>query len=132
MGGIGEGPSGTGLSGEQAASIPIKSSDEGIRMVPSYQFRYTGIADKDDMMKITFNIDCTPEEARAFFGLPDVSPINEMIVSGMLKRTQENLDSLTDPKAFWDRAMAAGSGNMEAFNKLFAAGMAASSKATKD
>ena len=30
-------------------------------------------------MKFTINVDCTPEEARAFFGLPDVSAVNEMI-----------------------------------------------------
>jgi hypothetical protein len=27
-------------------------------------------------MKVTVDIDCTPEEARAFFGLPDVRPLH--------------------------------------------------------
>ena len=26
-------------------------------------------------MKITVDVDCTPEEARAFLGLPDVKPM---------------------------------------------------------
>ena len=42
-------------------------------------------------MKLTVNIDCTPEEARAFFGLPDVSVVNKIIVDGLAKRTEENL-----------------------------------------
>lgn len=74
-------------------------------------------------MKITFNVDCTPAEARAFFGLPDVSPVNDMIVNAMVERTKENIDTLSDPKAFWERAMAAGTGGMEIFQNMFAAGM---------
>jgi hypothetical protein len=32
---------------------------------------------KDVIMKVNFTIDCTPEEARAFFGLPDLSSVHE-------------------------------------------------------
>jgi len=28
-------------------------------------------------MKVTISIDCTPEEARSFLGLPDVTPLHE-------------------------------------------------------
>ena len=31
-------------------------------------------------MKFTVNVECTPEEARRFVGLPDVTPLNEMLV----------------------------------------------------
>jgi hypothetical protein len=34
-------------------------------------------------MKITFDIDCTPAEARAFFGLPDLTPVHEVYVERM-------------------------------------------------
>ncbi|MFM6854120.1 MAG: DUF6489 family protein [Sphingopyxis sp.] len=34
-------------------------------------------------MKITITIDCTPVEARSFFGLPDVSPLHETYVRQM-------------------------------------------------
>ena len=30
---------------------------------------------KDIAMKVKFDIECTPQEARAFFGLPDVEPM---------------------------------------------------------
>ncbi len=37
-------------------------------------------------MKVTIDIDCTPQEARAFMGLPDVAPLNDHIVAEMQKR----------------------------------------------
>ena len=72
-------------------------------------------------MKITLDIDCTPEEARAFLGLPDLTQVNATITDELARRTRENLDSLADPKAFWDRAMAQGVGGMNALGEMFAA-----------
>ena len=37
-------------------------------------------------MKLNVEIDCTPAEARAFLGLPDVSSLNEHLVAEMKKR----------------------------------------------
>jgi hypothetical protein len=31
-------------------------------------------------MKVTIDIDCTPEEARRFMGLPDLTPVHEAYV----------------------------------------------------
>ena len=39
-------------------------------------------------MKINVEVDCTPAEARAAMGLPDLSPIHERYV-GMLMETME-------------------------------------------
>lgn len=36
-------------------------------------------------MKINIEIECTPEEARSFMGLPDVSPANSIYVDGIAK-----------------------------------------------
>jgi hypothetical protein len=36
-------------------------------------------------MKITIEIDCTPEEARNFMGLPDVSAANNVYVENIAK-----------------------------------------------
>jgi hypothetical protein len=38
-------------------------------------------------MKVTIDIDCTPLEARQFFGLPDVQPMQQAILAEMEKRT---------------------------------------------
>lgn len=35
-------------------------------------------------MKVTVNVDCTPEEARTFLGLPDLSPVHEKYLSSVL------------------------------------------------
>ena len=75
-------------------------------------------------MKFTINVDCTPEEARAFFGLPDVSAVNEMIVDGLAKRTEENLEAMTDPQKFFENVMSGGAGNIDAMQKMFSAMMA--------
>ena len=42
-------------------------------------------------MKFTVNVECSPEEARRFMGLPDVTPINEQLVAEMGKRMEANL-----------------------------------------
>lgn len=71
-------------------------------------------------MKITVDIDCTPEEARTFLGLPDLTAVNATIAGELDRRTRENLDTLADPKAFWDRALSTGLGGMDAFAEAFA------------
>lgn len=81
-------------------------------------------------MKFNINVECTPEEARAFFGLPDVSGVNQMIVDGLQKRTEENLEAMTDPQKFFENAMTGGIGNMDAMQKMFA-GMLASGAGQK-
>ena len=35
-------------------------------------------------MQITVNVDCTPEEARTFLGLPDLSPVHEKYVASLM------------------------------------------------
>jgi hypothetical protein len=37
-------------------------------------------------MKIHLDIDCTPEEARTFMGLPDVGPMQEAVMKEMQDR----------------------------------------------
>lgn len=39
-------------------------------------------------MKITIEVDCTPEEARSFMGLPDVSAANSVYVENITKAMQ--------------------------------------------
>lgn len=45
-------------------------------------------------MKINVEIDCTPAEARAFLGLPDVTPLNDAMVAEMQKRMTENVAAM--------------------------------------
>ena len=58
-------------------------------------------------MKVTINIDCSPEEARTFMGLPDVRPMQEALLKELEARLQ-NADQLQN--MFWGqvRQMMAG------------------------
>ncbi len=35
-------------------------------------------------MKITVDVECTPEEARRFMGLPDLTPVHDAYIAQML------------------------------------------------
>lgn len=54
-------------------------------------------------MKITMNIDCTPEEARAFLGLPDVRPMQEDLIKQMHERMSASIRAMdtTDILKSW-------------------------------
>ena len=45
-------------------------------------------------MKITVNVDCTPEEARTFWGLPDVKPIQEQLLRELQERMTANIRAM--------------------------------------
>ena len=40
-------------------------------------------------MKVTVNVDCTPEEARRFLGLPDLTSVHEAYVAKMQKAVSD-------------------------------------------
>jgi hypothetical protein len=42
-------------------------------------------------MKIKLEVDCTPKEARAFLGLPDVEALNAHMVKEMKARMDANM-----------------------------------------
>jgi len=45
-------------------------------------------------MKINVEVDCTPEEARRFMGLPDFTPVHEKYVGNIL----ESMDKGVNPE----------------------------------
>lgn len=49
-------------------------------------------------MKVTVEIDCTPEEARSALGLPDVTQVNELYVDALTNAMQGvgNLEQLQE------------------------------------
>ena len=62
-------------------------------------------------MKVTFDIDCTPEEARRFLGLPDLTLVHDAYVSRMTKAVSEGLtpDAVTEMMRSWGPMSEAGS-----------------------
>lgn len=45
-------------------------------------------------MKVTIDIECTPEEARTFLGLPDVQGLNAFMVDQMQQRIAQNIHQM--------------------------------------
>lgn len=43
-------------------------------------------------MKFTINVDCTPEEARTFLGLPDVQPVQQAVMEHLRDRMMAAID----------------------------------------
>jgi hypothetical protein len=80
-------------------------------------------------MKFTVNVECSPEEARRFMGLPDVTPINEALVSEMTTRMQKNL-SLMSGENLMSSWMSVGTQAQDAFVKLMTSGVSAAASAT--
>jgi hypothetical protein len=44
-------------------------------------------------MKITMNIDCTPDEARAFLGLPELKPLQDQLIRQMQERIASGIQA---------------------------------------
>ena len=58
-------------------------------------------------MKVTINIDCTPEEARTFMGLPDVSAVQEAVVDEWQRQALEAMSNM-DPQSLMKAWMPGG------------------------
>ncbi len=69
-------------------------------------------------MKITIDIDCTPEEARHFLGLPDVKPMQDAMMREIQERMSANLQAM-DPDTMLKTWLPAGLQGMEQFQKMF-------------
>ena len=68
-------------------------------------------------MKVTVNVDCTPQEARTFFGQPDLEAFNAWLVEEMKARYAANLDAVR-PEELMKTWMSFGGQSMDQFRKL--------------
>lgn len=69
-------------------------------------------------MKITINVDCTPEEARAFLGLPDVAPMQAAMMEEVRKRMTAALEA-SDPETLMKTWLPLGLQGFEQAQRLF-------------
>ncbi len=69
-------------------------------------------------MKVTINIDCTPEEARTFMGLPDIKPMQDAMVAELEKRMRANMDAM-DPETMFKTWLPTGFQGWEQMQKAF-------------
>ena len=85
------------------------------------------MAEGTGTMKITVNIDCTPDEARTFFGLPDVKPMQEKLLREVEARLSANLQAM-DPDTLLKTWLSAFKG-FEEVQEKFLAQMAGAARA---
>src|SRR6266567_4300751 len=76
------------------------------------------MSEKDRSMKISVDIDCTPEELRGFFGLPDVKPMQEQLLKEVEERMRANLKAL-DPETMLKTWLPAGLRGFEQLQEMF-------------
>lgn len=81
-------------------------------------------------MKFTVDVDCTPEEARAFLGLPDVKPMQDALMKQIQDRMAANLTAM-DPETMLKTWLPAGVQSLEHMQKMFWAQFAGGNRKEK-
>ncbi len=69
-------------------------------------------------MKVTIDIECTPEEARTFLGLPDLQPMQQAVLGQLQERLSANL-AVMDPETLFKTWLPAGLQNLETLQRFF-------------
>jgi Family of unknown function (DUF6489) len=69
-------------------------------------------------MKVTIDIECTPEEARRFFGLPDVAPVQQTMMDEIERRLLAGMESM-EPEALMKTWLPLGLQGMDQLQKMF-------------
>ncbi len=73
-------------------------------------------------MKIHVDIDCTPDEARRFLGLPDVAPMQAVVMEELQKRMLAGLQAMEPEqlmRTWLQGALPAGMQSWEEMQKAF-------------
>lgn len=82
-------------------------------------------------MKINVEIDCTPEEARTFLGLPDVAPMQEALMQQIKDRMEAALGG-ADPETLFKTWLPQGIAGLEQLQRAFWSQMTGGSKKRDD
>ena len=76
-------------------------------------------------MKVTVDIECTPAEARAFLGLPDVAPLQVAVMDSLRDKMIGDIEKLSPEsimKTWLSLTPVSAEKTQEFFNRMFAAG----------
>ena len=69
-------------------------------------------------MKVNIEVDCTPDEARRFLGLPDVAPIQQTVMAAMEKRLVDTIAS-TDAQQLMSQWLPVGAQGLEQWQAMW-------------
>lgn len=69
-------------------------------------------------MKVKFEVECTPDEARQFFGLPDVKPMQDAMMSKLEAQMTDAVDRFS-PDSLLRSWFALGPAGVDAMRDMF-------------
>lgn len=75
-------------------------------------------------MKVTIDLDMTPEEARKMMGMPDVEPLQKEMMEKIREKMLQSIDEMSDPEFFFKNVFPVGVQGMESFQNMFSNFMA--------
>lgn len=64
-------------------------------------------------MKVTVNMDMTPDEARKLMGLPDLEPLQNTMKDKIQTQIEEYFNNIAEPEAMFTKLMPMGIQAME-------------------
>jgi len=72
-------------------------------------------------MKVNVEVTCTPEEARSFFGLPDLKPMQDRVMGEIEERLRSGLNAMNPEAIFktWLPASMQGVEQMQQIQQAF-------------
>ncbi len=82
-------------------------------------------------MKVTVDVDCTPAEARAFLGLPDVTPIHDKYIETVMA-SFDGVKSLEQMETLFKSFSPMGDAGVRLFKQMMDIGMAGAFSPKKD
>jgi hypothetical protein len=81
-------------------------------------------------MKIKLDIDCTPNEVREFFGLPEIKPLQEEVLKELQERLRASIKAM-DPEAMLKTWLPATFKGFEQLQEMFLSRMGGASDKRK-
>lgn len=70
-------------------------------------------------MKISIDIDLTPEEARKMMGLPDLEPMQKAVLDKVEAKLKQSIDEMSEPDYLFKKFVPAGIQGMEQMQNFF-------------
>lgn len=70
-------------------------------------------------MKITIDMDISPEEARKLMGFPDLEPLQNAMMEKLQSQMEEYFSNMSDPEAMLNKFMPLGVNAMEQYKNFF-------------
>ena len=70
-------------------------------------------------MKVTVDMDMTPEEARKLMGLPDLEPLQTAMMEKVQEQMEDYFKDIADPEAMFNKFMPLGINAMEQYKNFY-------------